>query len=46
MLTRRGLVHELGALEHVLAVGCREDEVVLRKVVPHEPVLVAPETID
>ena len=46
MLTRRGLVHELEALEHVLVVGCREDEVVLRKVVPHEPVLVAPETID
>ena len=38
------MVHELGALEHVLAVGCRVDEVVLGKVMPHEPVLVAPET--
>jgi hypothetical protein len=38
------LVHELRALEHVLAIGGREDEVVLGKVVPHEPILVAPET--
>jgi hypothetical protein len=39
------LVQELGALEHILAVGGREDEVVLGEVVPHEPVLVAPENV-
>jgi hypothetical protein len=31
------LVQELGALEHILAVCGREDEVILGEVVPHEP---------
>jgi hypothetical protein len=41
--TWRRMVHKFGALEYVLAVGCREHEIILGKVVPHESVLVAPE---
>lgn len=39
---RRRSVQELGALEDVLVALCREHQIVLRDVVPHEAVFVAP----
>lgn len=41
-LTRRRSVQELGALEDVLVALCREHQIVLGDVVPHEAVFVAP----